>query len=324
MRVHTFSHAEGMQLEDILLKYIPIFNWFGESCVMTSDFHLTGFSLKKRRLTYFSSFCSLLILIIILFLYQPILAKNYVDGSHISQVLFYTSGVAMFGTKLTNICHIQLWLDLLPKLYKMIKDLQHTAVFKYKMDFRRFHMEFSQCVNTFIGLWLFNVVTVFIAHFKSPRDFAVVACDSIAFIFSFVLILHLRFYVLMFKSLIKSYIDYIERKVTNDMPKTLHQLRNEIHFIKINHFKLYEISKTLNAAFGWIFVVIFIEEFIEITVRMYWIFVRTECTNISKMMCPIGGFFSGIVTTIILINGCYHCSAWVQNNKPNYDYMLTS
>lgn len=287
MRVHPSNHSAEMQLEDILLKYIPIFNWFGESCVMTSDFQLTGFSRKKRRLTYFATFCSLLILIIILFLYQPVLAKNYVDGRHISQALFYTSGIAMFGTKLINISQMHLWLDLLPKLYKMVKDLERTAAFKYKMDFRRFHMEFSQRVNTFVGMWLINIVAIIVAHLKSSRDIIVVVCDSFSLLFSFVLILHLCFYVLLFKTLIISYIDYIERKVNNNMPKTLHQLRNEIHFIKINHFKLYEISKVLNAAFGWIFVVIFIEEFIEITVRMYWIFVRTECTNISNMMCTL-------------------------------------
>lgn len=296
MRVHGSVYlANEMQLDDILLKYIPIFNWFGESCVMTSDFQLTDFSLKKRRLAYFSILCSLLTLIIILIL-LPVLANNYVDGSHISQVLFYASGAAMFGTKLTNLSHMHLWLDLLPKLYNMVKDLERVAAFKYKMNFRHFHVEFSQHVYTFMGMWLINIVAIFVAHFKSSRDIVVVVCDSTSFLFSFILILHLCFYVLLFKRVTLSYINYIEWKVTNNMPKTLHQLRTEIHFIKINHFKLYEISKVLNAAFGWIFVVIFINEFIEITVRMYWIFVRTECTNISKMMCMF--FFDFIIKSI--------------------------
>lgn len=241
----------------------------------------------------------------------------------------------MFGTKLINISQMRLWLDLLPKLYKIIKDLERIASSKYKMNFCNFHMEFSLRVNTFIGMWLINIVAIFVAHFKSSRDAIVVVCDSINYLFSFILILHLCFYVLLFKSLIISFVDYIERRVTNDLPKSLNQLRKEIYFIKTNHYKLYEISKILNAAFGWNFVVIFIKVFVETTIHMYWIFVRTECNNISKMMCnfffnlfifqiemdvvmkyfifigPICGVLSGIISIIILVNCCHHCSAWV-------------
>lgn len=281
-----------MQLEHMLLKYVPKFNWFGESCVMTSDFHLTNFSLKKRRLAYFSIFCSLLILTIVLFLYPAVLAQNYVEGSHVSQTLFYTAGMAMFGTKLINISQMRLWLDLLPKLYKMIKDLERFASSKYKMDFRNFHMEFTLRVNTFIGMWLINIVAIAVAHFHSLRDAIVVVCDSLNYLFSFILILHLCFYVLLFKSIITSYVDYIERKVTDDFPKTLNRLRKELHFIKTNHFKLYEISMSLNAALGWNFVVIFIKVFIETTIHMYWMFVRVECNHVSKMMC---NFFFNII-----------------------------
>lgn len=285
MTVKAINQTNKMQLEHILLKYVPIFNWFGESCVMTSDFQLTEFSVKKRRLAYFSIFCSLVVVTIVLFLYPVVLVEKYVEGSHISQTLFYTAGMAMFATKLINISQMHLWLNLLPKLYKMIKDLERIASFKYKMDFHQFHMEFLQRTKTFIGMLSINIVAIIVAHCKSPRDAIVIFCDGINYLFSFILILHLCFYVLLFKSLTISYIDYIERKVTNDMPKTLNRLRKEIHFIKTNHFKLYEISTFLNAAFGWNFVVIFVKEFIEITIHMYWIFMRVECTNISNMIC---------------------------------------
>lgn len=285
MAVEVSNQAKEMQLEQILLKYLPIFNWLGESCIMPSDFQLTAVSLKKRRLTYLTIGCSLIILTIVLFLYPAVLVESYVEGSHISQTLFYTAGMAMFATKLINISQMPLWLDLLPQLYKMVKDLERITSSKYKMDFRSFHMEFSQRVNTFICMWLIDIVAIVVAHFKTSRDAIVVFCDGMNHLFNFILILHLCFYVLLFKSLTISYMDYIERKVSNDMPKTLNRLRKEIHFIKTNHFKLYEISKCLNAAFGWNFVVIFIKVFIETTIHMYWIFVRTECTNLSKITC---------------------------------------
>lgn len=285
MRAQNVKPAKDVELERMLLKYIPIFNWFGESCVMTSDFQLTTFSIESRRLTYFAIFCSMIVLTIVLFLYPVLLVQNYVEGSHVSQTLFYTAGMAMFGTKAINISQMYLWLDLLPKMYKMIKDLKRIASFKYKMDFRYFHMEFSMRVNTFIGMWLFNAIAISISHFDSSRDAIVVVCDSINYFFSFILILHLCFYVLLFKCLIILYVDYIEQKVNNDLPKTFNRLRKEIHFLKINHFKLYEISAFLNAAFGWNFVVIFIKLFIETTIHMYWTFMRTKCDNISQMAC---------------------------------------
>lgn len=285
MTEQTFDQAKEIQLEHMLLRYVPIFNWFGESCVMTSDFALTRFSLKKRQLTYFSVFCSLIILTIVLFLYPAVLVQNYVEGSHVSQTLFYTAGMAMFGTKLINISQMHLWLHLLPKLYEMVKDLERFASHKYKINFRNFYMEFTWRVKTFIGMWLINIVAIAVAHFDSLRDVIVVVCDSINYLFSFILILHLCFYVILFKSLITSYIDYVERKVTDNFPKTLNRLRKEIHFIKTNHFKLYEMSMILNAALGWNFVVIFIKMFVETTIHMFWMFVRIECNNISKMMC---------------------------------------
>lgn len=76
------------------------------------------------------------------------------------------------------------------------------------------------------------------------------------------------------------YIGYVERKASFDKPKTLSDLRVELIFIKIINYKLYETSEVLNAAFGWIFVWMFFQNFTEILGGIFWTYGNFNCEDI--------------------------------------------
>lgn len=266
-----------MQFETILLKYTPIFNYLGESCVMASDFQLTDHSSIKRRLTYVSIFISFFMTIFMLFVNIPSFSDYYIIKTKVALAVFLILLICTAITKLFNICQMHFWLNNLPKMYKLFKELQIITGNRYEMNFQQFHIDFMQNVLTIFGLILVKVAIISLIYENpvlSIYESLVLTSNYYSSFF------YVYFYVSMLKNLISFYTGYLEQKVLCDKPKTLPDIKSELYFIKATHFKLYEISKILNATFGWMFVSIVVQKFVEILGSLFYIFLRLECTKL--------------------------------------------
>lgn len=269
---------KAMRLETILLKYIPIFNYLGESCVMTSDFQLANHSSVKRLLTY--------ILISISFILGPMLCTlhvasfsiYYVITTNVSRAAVLIIIICIAATKLFNMTQIHCWLDDIPKMYKLLKDIQSIAGNRYEMDFHEFHTEFIQKV-----LIIFSIILAkFIIIGSVYKNYLISLNEAIVLSTTYyVAFFHVYFYVSLFKTVMSFFVNYLERKVLYNKPKTLAEIKIEFFFIKATHFKLYEISKILNASFGWVFVSIAIQKFIEVVGALFFTYIRLECVKVS-------------------------------------------
>lgn len=267
-----------MQLEDILLKYIPIFNHLGESCVMTSDFQLTNHSTTKRRLSYILIFISFILAPIICALNVATFSKYYIIKTNISRAIVLIIIFFIAVTKLFNISQMRCWLNDLPKIYKLFKDLQVIAGDRYEMDFHQFHIEFIHKVLVISSIILAKFIIIGVVYKKFVLSLNEAIVLSLNYYVAF---FHVYFYISIFKHLMSFYVNYLEHKAVYDKPKTTAEIKTEFFFIKATHFKLHEISKILNASFGWVFVSIGIQKFIEIVGSLFFTFLRSKCVDVS-------------------------------------------
>lgn len=269
---------KAMQLEAVLLKYIPIFNYLGESCVMASDFQLTNHSSIRRRLTYISIFISFILGPTVCALNVAAFSKYYIIKTNASRAAVLIILICITATKLFNISQMHSWLNDLPKMYRLFKELQVIAGNRYEMDFRRFHIKFIQKVITITSIILakFIIIAVVYKNYVISLNEALVLSTSY-----YIAFFHVYFYVSLFKNLMSFYVSYVERKSIYGKPKTLSDIKIEFFFIKATHLKLYEISRILNASFGWIFVSIAIQKFIEIVGALFFTFLRSDCVKMS-------------------------------------------
>lgn len=271
-----------MQLDSIFLKYIPIFNWMGESCIMLSDFRLSNPSSKKRRLINISIFVSFSLTTILTAFNIASHMKTFTPRGTTPHIVFLLLYSFRIKTKLCSIGHLRAWLIYLPKLYHLFKDIQRVTESRYKMNFCHFQEQFDKEVSIVFSIWLIKLIFYLSNFSDSILSCIMTANESIVLISSYTTFFHLYFYVLLFTHMISFYTDCIERKASYDKPKTLSDLKIELNFIKIVHLKFFEISKMLNAAFGWIFVFMFIQKFTEIIGDAFWTYsnIRASCKNI--------------------------------------------
>lgn len=269
-----------MQLETVFLRYIPIFNWLGESRIMTSDFYLTNPLPKERRLTNILLFVSLFTMIILSAYNATVYIKYNPEDSTTAHIVYLMLFIFRTNTKMSSVSHFRSWFNYLPKLYTHIKDIQRVSESRYKMDFRHFQMQFDHDVSIVLVIWLIKMIIYFLDYSEPIHHGVIFTNESIVLFFNYIIFFHAYFYVLLFKTVSSFYIDYVERKSLFDKPKSLAELKVELIFIKIMNFKLYETAKVLNAAFGWIFVCMFIQKFGEIVGNAFWTYCNLNCENI--------------------------------------------
>lgn len=268
-----------MQLEDVLLKYTRIFNLFGESCVLSSDFRLSTRSVKDRVIAYFSICCSLFLtitsltsMLVLDFLYSIIISKT----GKITYTIFVLS---LISTKLTSISQMHSLTRLLPMGFNHFKEINSLAQSKYDIDFYRFQKRFYRGVMKIFGVWLISLISSILLA-ESGIQAAMSCSEALALFLNRITICHIYFYFNLFQTLYSIFIDHVKRTASINQPKNSSDLKSELLFIKTNHFKLYEISNILGAAFGWTLVMIFIEEFIDFTTAISWILSNMDCAHI--------------------------------------------
>lgn len=268
-----------MQLDGIFLKYIPIFNWMGESCVTPSDFRLSNPSSNKRRVINISIFVSFSITTILTIFNVASHINTFSLNRHTLHVVFLLIYFFRINTKICCMGHLRSWLVFCPKIYSIFKDIQRITERRYKMNFSQFETQFDKEVSILCVIWLIKLIIYILIFWDSALACIMTLNESIVLISSYSTFFHLYFYVLLFSHMISIFNDYIERKAIYDKPKTLADLKSDLSFIKIVHLKFYAISKVLNDAFGWIFVFLFNQKFTEIIGDAFWTYTNLSCTN---------------------------------------------
>lgn len=281
-----------MQLENVFFKYIPIFNWLGESRIVLSDFHLSNPSPKKRLLINMMVFTSLFLTLILSIFNATAYIKYFPEDQATPHVIFLLMYILRTNSKWSSLVQMNSWFNYFPKLYAHFKDIQRVSESRYKMDFRSFQAQFDHDATIVFIIWSAKII-IYFAKLSEMFIYCVICLnESIVLLINHIVFFHVYFYVLLFKSMVSFYIGYVERKALFDKPKTLSELRVELIFIKIINIKLHETSKVLNDAFGWMFVWIFIQKFSEIVGNVFWTYGNLNCQAIFEVIRKYNSFHS--------------------------------
>lgn len=273
-----------MQFENILLKFTRIFNLLGESCVLPSDFQQSTHSIKDRIIPYFISFISLSLIVIFLSIDFFVELENVGVRIRSAEILFSLLILCFTLTKAMSISQMFSLTKLLPMAVNHLKELDNLAKPKYKIDVYQFRTNFYNGVMKILGAWLLSLIsTIFFS--RSRMDALTSFCEMLAVLLNRITICHVYFYLVLVQSLISYHLKYIEQRVSTVNSNISLDFQNEIIFMKINHFKLYEISNVFNVAFGWILITIFIQTFIESINDFCWFFSIADCTHFYRTLC---------------------------------------
>lgn len=269
-----------MHLEDVFSRYIPIFNWLGESRLVTSDFHLSNPSPQNRQLINVLVFTSFCLTIILSIFNATAYTTHFPEDAVTPHIIFSLMFILRTNSKLSSLIQMKSWLNSLPKLYAHFEDIQRVSESRYQMDFRSFQEQFDHEATVVFIIWSAKIL-VYFAKLSEMFIYRVICVnESIVLLINYILFFHVYFYVLLFKSIMSFYIGYVERKALFDKPKTVSELRVELIFIKIINLKLHETSKVLNDVFGWMFVWIFIQRFSEVVGNGFWTYGNLNCQTI--------------------------------------------
>lgn len=272
-----------MKLADVLQKYVRIFNVFGESCVMLTDSQQKNPTTKKRLLTYAAFVVSFILSISSTLIYLICALKyNKIPVESTTRYVTIILVISLSLTKLVCISQMHLWLKLHPILFQVLREIERITAQKYEMNFKHMQTEFHQDVNKVFILCIIKFAYIITFECISWVDFLLIYCSTVAIFLGRITICHVFFYVLLYKHIISIHVDYMTQKV---IPNNLSDLKSELIFFKIMHFKFHEIANNLNATFGWMFIAIFIEGIIDITANIYWMFLYVvSCSDYCKLM----------------------------------------
>lgn len=274
-----FPISSMTQFENVLLKYMRIFNILGESCVISSDFKLSVHSNPNRAFSYLSIFLSIfltlssLVLNIVLDITYDVIEKSS------NRVVFWIFTVSLISVKIVSVSQLNSLMRLLPIIFNQLKEIHSLAEYKYDINFQQIQVAFHQGIIKIFGFWLISLISDIIFK-RSLIDLISCSGSCLAMFIIRITICHILFYFILLQNMISVLINYVEQKAANNKATLVSELRIELLFIKINHFKLYEISSMLNEVFGWTLVSIFIHEFINFINAMTWMFTFIDCANI--------------------------------------------
>lgn len=268
------ASAEKSHFDIVLSRYTRIFNLLGESCVVSSDHHSKK-SFLNRLIKYIPTMVSLIITIGLTISNMVIELQSFYSSKKISNVIYVIFFGSIISTKFVGISQMPTLEAILPRLLQQFNDLKCITESKYKINCCKFQREFIEEVATIIGLWLITfLLNAIIIH---DSGFFVNFCVSTVVLMNRITMCHVHFYLALFKNLMEIFIDYLQQRATTIKSTPINDIKLEMIFTKVIHFKLYEISRAVNAIFGWIFVAIFLQEFIDLLNQIYWTFILMDC-----------------------------------------------
>lgn len=278
------DESKKSKFDTILLRYTRIFNFLGESCVVSSDYQPND-SFLKRFIRYIPTLITVAITISLTISDIVFELKNFDTSQNITNAIYAIFFGSIISTKFVGISQILTFERILPRLFQQFKVLKSMTESKYKLNCHNFQRQFLQEAVTIIGTWMitfiFNAVITPEPHYS---DFFVNFCVSFVTLMNRVTMCHALFYVTMFKNFIEIFINHVQERGLTIKLKSTYDLKIELLFLKVIHFKLYEISRAVNAIFGWVFVAIFIQEFVDFIYQIYWIFLLMDCASVYNVI----------------------------------------
>lgn len=273
------KNCKQFEFDSILFRYTRIFNLLGESCVISSDIQSSN-SISTRLIRYFPPFMSLMITVCLTISEVFLQLNNFESSQRITSAIYVIFFLSVIATKLIGIIQMHTLANTLPQLFTQFKELIYMTESKYKWNSCKFHRYFVHEVAIIFGAWIITCsFNTLIKHEFESEFWANICVYSVIFI-NRITMCHVHFYVVLFRNFIDFYVDYMRQKAVGHNPKAICDLKIELIFLKIAHFKLHEISNAINTIFGWVFVSIFVQEFVDIIYQIYWIFLLTDCTTI--------------------------------------------
>lgn len=271
------DQSKKSQFEIVLLRYTRIFNLLGESCVVSSDIH-SQYSTLKRLIRYIPTLISLFLTVFLTISDIILELQHFKTSAKISNAIYGIFFGSIISTKFVGISEILILEKFLPQLFRQFNELRYMTKSKYKLNNHDFQSEFLREAAIILGTWFITfTLNAFITHELHESDFAINFYVSSVVLMNRVTMCHVHFYMVLFKNFFDIFIDYVQQKASTIKIKSTYDLKIELLFLKVIHFKLYEISRTMNTIFGWIFVAIFIQGFVDFIYQIYWIFLLTDC-----------------------------------------------
>lgn len=268
-----------MQFESILSKYTIIFYLLGESCVVSSNVKYKNKSISKCVISYIPIYISLVTIVALTV--SGIICELWFSepSKNTSSAIYVLTCVALI--KFVARCQMLTSAKIQPRLITQLKELKHMIQSKSILNAQKFHDQFIRqstiIISGFIVILTFNITVkheLNEPHFKFVINF----CITTFKFMNCVAVCHVHFYTLLLQHFIKTFIDYIQEKSFDIKSKSMCDTI-ELLSLKIIHFKLYELSIFINTIFGWVFVSIFIQDFVDFIYQMYWIFLFMDCAH---------------------------------------------
>lgn len=253
-----------MDLSAILRKYTKIFYFLGESNILFESIS----SLNRRRLLnpIFVVLNAALIAGNIFFEIEWVLINAKVDIS--IQIIFFSS---ILLTRAAVFEQIYSSNTAFARFFVQFKQFEQMLGSKVKVDFSDFEKRLKQEVYSIIFLWILTMIVSIITSCEKGFSLG----NKLFFLFMILLSRISICHVLLYLNLMKACYGFYhlvlkEMRIKNKTWK-ISPLKIELFSLKLIHFKLWELTKSFNHIFGWILWFIFLQLFINIVFRMYWI-----------------------------------------------------
>lgn len=271
-----------MKLAQVLNQFSWFFIILGQSChYLGPDFELV----KTANPLYVS--VKYIIPIISIFVtiidacvgsFYVICCTKYASTHYLIYGLYLATLLLTMGIVTTS--SIFLW-NRFTKLYTQLRNVEQLTKKRYSMDFQGFRKEFVHKLCTItISYTITFVVTSYIIP-GTQNDYLVNMSLFVPNLFTTFTSFYTLFYVDLLKYLMIFFVRHLERQTTNMQCNDIGNLRKEIIFYKQLHFKLWEVTQTINCLFGWFLVTLFLGSFMYCVYSLYFAFLfimRTDPT----------------------------------------------
>lgn len=269
-----------MHLERILLRYTRIFNWLGESCVISSDLQYKRQSILKciaRNIPLFISTALVVALTVSDLLFELSISDSSEKATSVIYAIFFGTIISI---KLVGISQSHTFWKKQPKLFDQFREFTCMTESKFVLNTSKFQNQFLSECGAIFATWLItftlNILMKYEPHEPHSKLF-VNFCVTSMKLLNRITMCHVLFYVVLVNHFIDSFVDYVQQTTFNIKLDSIDDIKTELIFVKVIHFKLYEISRTVNVIFGWIFVSIFTQEFVDFMYQLYWIILLMDC-----------------------------------------------
>lgn len=253
-----------MDLSAALAKYTKIFYFLGESTVI-----FESISTPKRRLfnVIFFVLNAALIAGNLFFEIEWVLMNTKVDIS--IQIIFFSSVLltraAVFEQHYSSN-------KAFARFFVQFKQFEQMLGSKVKLDFSNFEKRFHHEIYPIIFLW---ILTMIVSVITVPSETSFSLGNKLLFLSMILLsrisICHVLLYLNLMKACYGFYHQFLKEMRIKNKKWKIPPSKMELFTLKLIHFKFWELTKSFNQLFGWILWFIFLQLFINIVFRMYWI-----------------------------------------------------